>query len=62
MAEYFDTDATLMRLIWVVLSIFGGAIIGGVIAYALAWVIIPNAEHVSMTPTGHASPMAPAGL
>jgi phage shock protein C len=49
MAEYFDTDATLVRLIWVVLSIFGGAVIGGVIAYALAWLIIPNAEPVSIS-------------
>jgi phage shock protein PspC (stress-responsive transcriptional regulator) len=49
MAEYFDTDATLVRLIWVVLSIFAGAIIGGVIAYALAWLIIPNAEPVSLS-------------
>ncbi len=62
MAQYFDTDPTLMRLIWVVLSIFGGAVIGGVIAYVLAWLIIPNAEPISMTPTGHASPMASAGL
>lgn len=58
MAEYFNTDATLMRLIWVVLSIFVGAVIGGVIAYALAWLIIPNAEPVAMTPSGHATPMA----
>ena len=49
MAEYFDTDATLVRLIWVVLSIFVGAVIGGVIAYALAWLVIPNAEPVSMS-------------
>jgi phage shock protein C len=49
MAEYFDTDPTLVRLIWVVLSIFAGAVIGGVIAYALAWLIIPNAEPVSMS-------------
>jgi phage shock protein C len=49
MAEYFDTDPTLVRLIWVVLSIFGGAIIGGVIAYALAWLIIPKAEPVSLS-------------
>jgi phage shock protein C len=49
MAEYFNTDASLMRLIWVVLSIFGGVVIGGVIAYALAWLIIPNAEPVSMS-------------
>ena len=49
MAEYFDTDATLVRLIWVMLSIFLWAVIGGVIAYALAWLIIPNAEPVSMS-------------
>jgi phage shock protein PspC (stress-responsive transcriptional regulator) len=49
MAEYFETDPTLVRLIWVVLSIFGGAIIGGVIAYALAWLVIPNAEPVPMS-------------
>ena len=55
MAEYFQTDPTLMRLIWVMLSIFGGAVIGGVIAYLLAWLIIPKAEPVSMTPA-HVSP------
>jgi phage shock protein C len=49
MAEYFNTDPTLVRLIWVVLSIFGGAVIGGIIAYALAWLIIPNAEPTSIS-------------
>jgi len=49
MAEYFDTDPTLVRLIWVVLSIFGGAVIGGIIAYALAWLIIPQATGSSLT-------------
>jgi phage shock protein PspC (stress-responsive transcriptional regulator) len=49
MAEYFGTDATLVRLIWVVLSIFAGAVIGGVIAYALAWLIIPRAESGSLS-------------
>lgn len=55
MAEYFDTDPTLMRLIWVVLSIFGGAIIGGVIAYVLAWVIIPRSDAASMSTVAPAS-------
>ena len=36
-------DATAVRLLWCVLSIFGGAIVGGVIAYLLAWFIIPPA-------------------
>ena len=47
MAEYFGVDSTAVRLLWVVLSIFVGAIIGGVIAYALAWLIIPRATGAS---------------
>ena len=42
MAEYFEVDATAVRLVWVIASIFCGAIIGGVIAYLLAWLIIPR--------------------
>ena len=41
-AEYFSVDATAVRLLWVLLSIFGGAVVGGVIAYALAWLIMPG--------------------
>ena len=43
MAEYFAVDSTAVRLVWVVLSIFVGAVIFGVIAYLLAWLIIPRA-------------------
>ena len=42
-AEYFDIDPTATRLLWVLLSIFPGAIICGVIAYVVAWFIIPAA-------------------
>ena len=49
MAEYFQVDSTMVRLVWVVLSIFVGAIIGGIIAYSLAWLIIPRAPHSSMS-------------
>ena len=40
-AGYFNTDVTLVRLIWVVLSIVPGMIIGGVIAYVAAWLLLP---------------------
>ena len=51
-AEYFGVDATPVRLVWVILSIFGGAVIGGVIAYLVAWIIIPPAPVISIsTPT-----------
>jgi phage shock protein PspC (stress-responsive transcriptional regulator) len=46
LAEYFGVDATAVRLLWCVLSILGGAIVGGVIAYLLAWFIIPQAQAV----------------
>ncbi|WHH59398.1 PspC domain-containing protein [Petroclostridium sp. X23] len=38
--EYFDIDSTLVRLIWVLLTIFSAGV-GGLIAYLLAWAIIP---------------------
>jgi phage shock protein PspC (stress-responsive transcriptional regulator) len=37
---YLNVDVTLVRLAWTVLSIVPGGIIGGVIAYAAAWVVI----------------------
>jgi phage shock protein C len=42
LAEYFDVDATAIRLVWVIASIFFGAIIGGLLAYVVAWLIIPK--------------------
>jgi phage shock protein PspC (stress-responsive transcriptional regulator) len=42
LARYFDLDVTAVRLIWVVLSIYPGAIIVGVVAYAIAWFVIPS--------------------
>ena len=50
LARYFDVDVTLVRLIWVVLSIYPGAIILGVLAYAIAWFVIPAEPHVPMEP------------
>jgi phage shock protein PspC (stress-responsive transcriptional regulator) len=42
LAEYLDTDVVLVRLVWVVLSIVPGALIGGALAYLAAWVLIPD--------------------
>lgn len=36
--EYFDIDPTLIRLAWVVFSLFGGS---GILAYIIAAIIIP---------------------
>ena len=44
-AEYFDVDTTLVRLLTVLFVLLGGA---GVAVYIIAWIIIPkNPEEVS---------------
>ena len=44
LAEYLDVDVTLVRALWLALTIVPGAIVGGVLAYALAWIIMPVGE------------------
>ena len=44
LAEYFDADVALVRAAWVVLSIWPGAIVLGVVAYIAAWILMPRAE------------------
>jgi phage shock protein C len=41
MAQYLNADVTLIRLAWLVLGIVPGALIGGLIAYIAAWVLMP---------------------
>jgi phage shock protein C len=48
-AEYLDVDTTVVRLIWVALSVVPGGFVGGAIAYLLAWIIIPKAPSFSST-------------
>ena len=41
-ANYFEVDVTLVRAAWLVFSIVPGCVIGGVLAYLLAWLVIPE--------------------
>jgi phage shock protein C len=42
-AEYFDVDPTVVRLVWAVLTLIPGAIVLGVLAYVIAWLVMPQA-------------------
>jgi phage shock protein C len=44
LAAYFDADVTLVRLVWVTLSIIPGVLIGGLVAYVAAWILTPAAS------------------
>lgn len=39
-ADYFGLDVTLVRVIWAVVAVITGG--AGVLAYLVAWVIIPD--------------------
>lgn len=43
-AEYFDIDPTLVRLAWAILALFAG---GGIFAYIIAAIIMPNKSEVN---------------
>lgn len=40
-AEYFQTDSTIVRLVWVFVTFFTG-LIPGIVVYAVAWMIMPE--------------------
>jgi phage shock protein C len=39
LAQYFNTDATLMRVLFVVLALLGGP---GLVIYLLMWILVPE--------------------
>jgi phage shock protein C len=39
LAEYFNLDATLIRILFVVLAVLGGS---GLLLYVALWIIVPN--------------------
>ena len=38
-AEYFDLDVTLVRLVWLFVLLVGGT---GLLAYVIAWIVMPE--------------------
>ena len=45
LADYFEVDATLVRIVFVVLGIGGGS---GVLIYLVLWFVIPRENEVNM--------------
>lgn len=42
-AEYFDVDPTLIRLLWILLVCFAGS---GILAYIIAAIVMPEKSEV----------------
>lgn len=43
-ARYLDTDPVFIRVAWIILSVVPGTVVLGVLAYVVAWIIVPEAE------------------
>lgn len=41
LAEYFDLDVTLVRVLWLVITFFS-ALVFGTVAYIVAWIVMPD--------------------
>jgi phage shock protein C len=52
-AEYLAIDSTVVRVAWAVLAIVPGAIVLGVVAYLLAWFIMPERHGTAIVATPH---------
>ena len=56
LSEHLDLDTSLVRILWVFLT-FASGFFPGLIAYVLAWIIIPE-EPFLLTAASHQQPVA----
>jgi len=48
-SEYFDLDVTVVRLVWLITSFMTGI---GLLAYPIAWIVIPEEPLMLPMPSG----------
>lgn len=41
-ANYFGLDPVLLRVVWLILTLFAG---GGIILYIILWIVIPDERY-----------------
>ncbi|MBN2015560.1 PspC domain-containing protein [Candidatus Dojkabacteria bacterium] len=41
--EYFELDPTIIRVLWIILSLAGGP---GIFAYLILWLVVPTESQV----------------
>jgi len=49
LAEYFDLDITLVRVLWLVVTFFSG-IVPGIVGYVVAWIVMPEEPEYAAAP------------
>lgn len=49
-AEYFDIDVTVVRVVWLIVALMPPTV--GLLAYIVAWIVMPVESEVHAAPTG----------
>jgi phage shock protein C len=44
LAEYWDVDSTIVRLVWVLLVFIPFPLLPAIVAYFVAWIVMPRAD------------------
>jgi phage shock protein C len=50
-AEYFDLDVTLVRLVWLIVALLPPTV--GLCAYLITWIVMPGEPQMQTAPAGH---------
>jgi phage shock protein C len=54
LAEYFNVDTTVIRVLFLVLTLFGGA---GLVVYVVMWILVPDASKAPPTTSAPPPPV-----
>ena len=61
-AEYLEIDSTVVRLVWLLLVVVPVPLVPAVVAYLIAWLVMPQAPNPAAQPAGASvTPAAPQG-
>jgi phage shock protein C len=55
LAEYFDIDVIVIRLVWLVVAFMAGV---GFLGYVIAWIVIPEEPLMLSAPAGQQVPIS----
>jgi phage shock protein C len=59
LANYWDMDSTMVRLVWVILVIFPVPFVPAVLGYFVAWIVMPKEQVPVYVPAQAAASGAP---
>ncbi|HET9779157.1 MAG TPA: PspC domain-containing protein [Propionibacteriaceae bacterium] len=54
LAEYFNVDTTVIRVLFLILTLFGGA---GLVVYVVMWILVPDASKAPPTTSAPPPPV-----